>query len=204
MAHTGCGSGPLTAEVILSRHSPLAGQVEAMRRVVRKRRLSWGQLDAFLHLRAELQEIDTRWSQLGPKGIFNRIEANCPSALGHVVPGVDRMEDAMISPPRDTRAAVRGAQVKEFSGRQQGSIHCSWEHICDLGRHLVLNMADDPFATTARWESAAEDSESGRLLDTSIEDDTVTRHFERLHHLSDLRRRQAEAVEGLTVPIQGG
>ena len=183
-------SEPLTAAAVLDPKSPLAGQVGAMKWFMQRRGLSWDRLDAFLDLRAELQEIDTRWTQLGAKGIFSRIEATCPT-LDHRVPGLDRIEDATRYPPGDTRAAARGAAVTEFSNKAQGAFGCSWEYVWDHEQRRILNMADDPFTATAQWKSATEDQELSRLFDLPIEDELVRYHFERQRHLRDIRRRQA-------------
>ena len=201
MEHTGSESGPLIAEATSGQRGPLADRVKAMKSFLRRRHLSWDQLEAFLSLRAELQEIDTRWTQLGPKGIFRHIEASRPSALDHAVPGVDHIEDAAVHPPRDTRAAIRGAQVKELAAKKRGTFGCSWEYILDYERGRMLNMADDPFATTAQWEDTRESDELGRLLDMSIDDHVLHLHFQRLRRLHEARRRRGEEAETLTLPF---
>jgi hypothetical protein len=187
----GAPQGP-DASPPLGPRSPFADRIGSLRPFMRKRGLSWDRLDAFLELRAELQEIDTRWTQLGPKGIFGRMEATSPEALDHAVPGVDRIEDATVGPPPDTRAAVRGAHVKDLARRDQGTFGCSWECIWDHGRHRVLNMANDPFATSAQWESAVEEDLLERLLDLPAGGNLLWLHLERLRRLRDSRRGRAE------------
>ena len=201
LARAGRGPEHLTADLIRDRHGPLAGEVEGLKWLLDMKGLSWERVGAFLDLRAELQEIDTRWSQLGPKGIFGRIEATCPAALDHTVPGVDHIEDAMVLPPADTRAAVRGAHVKELANKEQGNFVCSWEHIVDREQHRVLNMADDPFSTAARWETAAEGDEWDELLELGMADAMARRQYEQLRRLQGSRRRHAEAGDMLRLPF---
>lgn len=105
------------------------------------------EVGAFLRLRQRLCEIDVRYGLL-PDGIFRAIEG----ALEHAAPRVDDagVRRAMCEPPRDTRAALRGATIRMLSRAGDG-IFADWTRIDDRrrGRSLVM---PDPFATEAEWK----------------------------------------------------
>ena len=63
----------------------------------------------FLSCRTRLFEIDTRFGQLGLKGIFETLDA--AGVLNHRVNGVDNIEHAMIEPPASGRANVSRGQA---------------------------------------------------------------------------------------------
>ena len=80
--------GATTAEV-LEHERPL------LRAELHGEGLCLGRLHELLRLRAELCEIDMRFSQIAPQGIFELIEPH----LRHRVPEVDRIDAAMTEPP---------------------------------------------------------------------------------------------------------
>jgi len=208
MCRTDHAPARLTAGAILDKRGPLAAQVEGMKWFMRRRGLTWDRFDAFQDLRAELQEIDTRWTQLGPRGIFHCIEESCPD-LAHAVSGVDRIEDAVLHPPPDTRAAVRGALVKELSheNRKRGGFHCCWEYVLDRKRRRIVNMADDPFVTEVKWQATQKDKEPSAAIDFGAEGEMMRRQIERLREARRQRERRAqqpspaETQEELSLPF---
>lgn len=108
--------------------------------------LSWEGFDDFLRLRPELLEIDTRFCQLGGKGIFDALEA--AGALVHHVPGVDAIDHAVAAPPPDTRARLRGQWVRHLAGQAPGAM-CEWDVVV-TGAGEILDLSD-PFARVAHW-----------------------------------------------------
>ena len=111
----------------------------------------------FLDLRDELCEIDMRFGMLGRDGIFHAMDRQ--GALDHHVPGVDRIEQAMATPPPGGRAAVRGEWISRLAS--QGASHeCGWTHIRDLAGRRILDFSD-PFCDAPEWRPCPEDGEMG-------------------------------------------
>ena len=108
--------------------------------------LGWDDVRALLRARDEFFEIETRFSQLGQKGIFARLDRT--GVLDHRVPGVDNIEHAMEHPPASGRANVRGQVVRRLAAEHQA--YCDWQRIEDHGRRKVLNMSD-PFSPEEVW-----------------------------------------------------
>jgi hypothetical protein len=109
--------------------------------------LGWDHLRALLQMRDEFFEIETRFSQLGPKGIFARLHQS--GVLDHGVAGVDNIEYAMEHPPLRGRANLRGQVVRRLGAEHQA--HCEWHRVVDRGRSMVLDMSD-PFSQEEMWK----------------------------------------------------
>ena len=112
------------------------------------RRGDWrgANLELFLKLRDVFYQIDTRFGQIGPRGIFTALDG-C-GVLDHKVAAVDNVEAAMREPPAVGRAKLRGEVVRRLSG--QGRAGCSWMAVsAPDGRTLDLG---DPFAAAEAWE----------------------------------------------------
>lgn len=137
---------PLTADYILDRRGPLHHTVQALTPIVRESGLRWDSLDAVLTLRKELLEIDTRFGELGGKGIFANLDA--AGVLTHHVAGVKAIEEAMINPPAIGRARVRGEAIRRLAG--YGYFKCDWQGVADLQTRRLLDLSD-PFETVERW-----------------------------------------------------
>jgi tetratricopeptide (TPR) repeat protein len=125
--------------------------------------LGWDRLDEVLRLRAALFELDTRFAQVGPKGIFNVLDRS--GALEHAVPGVDNVEHAAANPPASGRANLRGRLVQRLAA-QGGERYCDWSGVWDVGARRFLDLSD-PFAAEERWCDHREHapSVSGRMAD---------------------------------------
>ncbi len=118
------------------------------------RGLTWDGFEAFLHLREELFEIDTRFGQLGEDGIFAKLD-RC-DLLDHRLEGVTNFDDAIENPPSSGRAHERGRQISELAGARER--YCaSWDCIRDRkgGRYLDLS---DPYGKSVEWQSGVERS----------------------------------------------
>ncbi len=100
-------------------------------------------------LRAELCEIDTRFGQLGPAGIFNSLDRS--GVLQHRIVPAERITAAVHAPPADGRARLRGEQITRLSERRS-DFQCNWQSIVDHAHHRVLDLMD-PFADqVGEWE----------------------------------------------------
>ena len=141
-------SNPLPLlDLVRSRRSPLAGAVKRLTPEVAAQGLDWDGLEPFLTLRQELFEIDTRFGQVGPDGIFAGLDR--AGVLTHHLEGVEAIEEAVEFPPATTRAGLRGKLVQELSGKA-GKTLCDWNGVWNLDRREVLDLSD-PFTRDARW-----------------------------------------------------
>jgi proteasome accessory factor A len=95
----------------------------------------------------ELCEIDTRFGQLGDKGIFAALHR--AGVLTHHLDGVDNIEHALANPPAIGRAHLRGLCVQRFKG-QKRRYSCSWRNVVDLEKNLLLDLSE-PFAYEEEW-----------------------------------------------------
>ncbi len=95
-----------------------------------------------LALRAQLCEIDTRFGQLGPAGIFNSLDRS--GVLDHRIVPAEQITAAVHTPPADGRARLRGEQIAKLYKRD-GNFRCNWISVIDSAENRVLDLMD-PFA----------------------------------------------------------
>jgi hypothetical protein len=108
------------------------------------------ELAAFHRLRTELFEIDTRFSQLGTRGIFAALDR--AGVLEHrIVDGAD-VDRAVSRPPAGSRARQRGRVIRCLAGRPQG-ITCAWGSVFDGPRKRVLELTDPCGRARPHWRS---------------------------------------------------
>jgi hypothetical protein len=100
-----------------------------------------------VHLRSELFEIDTRFGELGSKGIFNTLDQ--AGVLHHRFPGVDNISHAVNSPPLLGRAKVRGDAIQRLKGHHN-RFACDWSAIVDTEASVMLDLRN-PWATSENW-----------------------------------------------------
>lgn len=153
----------LTPDLILNPGSPLADTVKALTPVLGSRGLEWSQVRNVLNLRSELFELDWRFGQLGPKGVFTSLDQ--AGVLAHHVPGVDNIAHAVTHPPVVGRARLRGECVRQFAASDD-RYACDWQAIWDLKGHRRLDLTN-PFQTERRWGPMENDpmsTERSRLL----------------------------------------
>jgi len=138
-------------DLVRSRRGPLAVAVKQLTPELAAHGLDWNGLEPFLNLRQELFEIDTRFGQVGPDGIFAGLDR--AGVLTHHLEGVEAIEEAVESPPATTRAGLRGKLVRELSGKSSkaGKTLCDWNGVWNLDRREVLDLGD-PFTRDARWK----------------------------------------------------
>jgi hypothetical protein len=141
---------PVPLDLILANEGPAAEQMKDLAPFLHKRGLTAdGGLERFVTLQQELFEIDMRFGQLGPRGIFTIMDRD-PGDLSHHVPGVDNIEHALTNPPAVGRARLRGEHIKNLAGERTRYVS-DWYGIWDRehGRHLDLSH---PFTTTQEWK----------------------------------------------------
>jgi proteasome accessory factor A len=125
--------------------SPIPEEAARIRLVLAQSGLAWSDLEKFLKVRDEFYQIDTRFGQLGPRGIFEELD-RC-GAVDHRVAGIDGVDEAMRNPPAVGRAAIRGEVIRRMSGQMKAG--CEWQGIVgEDGRSLDLS---DPFADQEVW-----------------------------------------------------
>jgi len=147
---------PLTMEVVRDPESPIADTVKRLgTSVLRERGLEWDGFGAFLELRNELFEIDTRFGQLGSEGIFSTLDAG--GVLAHRVDGVDNVEHAIDNPPTVPRARLRGELVRTLTGHD-GRYACDWDGVWDCENGSCVDLSD-PFTSLLEWKRWPEGTE---------------------------------------------
>ena len=108
----------------------------------------WEKLRSFLALRAELFEIDTRFGEVGPSGIFTAL--GVAGVLDHGVSGLRDVEEAMKQPPAGGRAHERGQAILSHC-REQKRYSVGWQYIVDHKVRRVFDLSD-PFGRNAAWK----------------------------------------------------
>jgi hypothetical protein len=97
--------------------------------------------------RAELCEIDTRFGQLHPPGLFDSLDA--AGVLRHGLPGIDDVSRALESPPAGSRASIRGGVIAQ-RGDGGEPLACSWDGVRDILFRMRLDLSD-PFCQEEIW-----------------------------------------------------
>ena len=128
-------------EVLLGAKSPIPTDVKRLTKSVRALHLDWSELVEIDVLRRELYEVETRFSQLGERGIFTSLDR--AGVLSHHVAGVDQIDEAVRHPPDTGRAHSRGAAVQRLSGTTGWS--CDWSGVWDHAREARALDLSDPF-----------------------------------------------------------
>jgi hypothetical protein len=138
-----------TWNLVLSQVGPMQRMPERqfdcaiVRYFLRRRGLSPDRFEEVLKLRSELFELDLRFGQLGPRGIFSQM-SSAAGGLNHAAPGVrnEGIQYAETQPPANTRAFFRGHFIKRY--HQDPGCRVTWDRTVDGSgkRHLDLS---DPF-----------------------------------------------------------
>jgi len=133
--------------------NPALEEVAALTPQLRRCGLGWDRLAGFQNLRAELLEMETRFGQLGPQGIFSQLDRR--GLLAHHAPGVESIPEAMVNPPARGRARLRGEAIRRLAGHHPAG-RCTWEAVIDSKARRVLDLSD-PFPEQERWRDQPED-----------------------------------------------
>jgi hypothetical protein len=137
---------PIPIERAIGLKRPIFKQVAALEPLLDSRGLGWEDLRVLLKSRQKFFEIDTRFGQLGPKGIFHSLDLT--GMLDHKVSGVDNIEHAVAEPPSIGRARVRGEVIQRLAGT--GNVQCDWQQVIDYGERQILDLSD-PFTQEESW-----------------------------------------------------
>lgn len=137
----------VTVEFVLGPQSPIGPEVEKLGPYLDAHGMKWDGLRPFVQLRPAMFEIDTRFGQIGPNGIFSAMDRQ--GVLDHAVSGVDNIEHAIGNPPAVGRAKIRGQWVRSLAG-DNGQYVCAWTQVIDLQRHRMVDFTD-PFTERADW-----------------------------------------------------
>jgi proteasome accessory factor A len=150
----GLGDFPGNLDVVLARRSPIRHTARDLGRLLRAWGEDWERLDAFQALRHKLFEIDTRFAQIGERGLFDKLAGQ--GILDHALPGLGDVASAMRVAPEGGRARLRGEWVSRLAAASS-QYQCDWTAIWSHdGRYLSFA---DPFARSAAWCSAATGTE---------------------------------------------
>jgi proteasome accessory factor A len=149
-AALGVGAEGLSARVRLGARPAAGAAAHALESYLKKNGLDWAGLEAFARLREQLLELDTKFGQLGGRGLFAQLEA--AGVLRHEVEGVGDVEAAERNPPATGRARVRGEFVRRHGGGAK--YVCDWAAVWSQESQSVLDLSD-PFETAERWLSHA-------------------------------------------------
>jgi proteasome accessory factor A len=133
--------------IFLRKHARTDRQSQAFEKALSAARLDREQLQALMEARRRMFEIDMRFAQLGPTGIFSAMDE--AGHLAHRLPGVDDFEAAVTEPPTGTRAALRGATVRRLSARRV-PYRADWIGVTDLENQRTLDLGN-PLETVERW-----------------------------------------------------
>ncbi len=101
----------------------------------------------FLAMRREMFELDTKFMELGPRGIFSALDEE--GVLNHQVARINRIDEAVTEPPKQGRAHVRGRAIQELAGKPTVT-RVSWSYIKNFGDQRKLDLTD-PFVSSANW-----------------------------------------------------
>jgi hypothetical protein len=137
----------LSLERLIGPRGPMRITAASLAPFLREHGQEWVRLPQFRAARRELFELDMRFGQLGPQGLFARLET--AGVLSPGVDGIDPIDPAMSTPPGGSRARLRGEMIQRLSGGPSRA-HCDWESIVDFERRRILDLSD-PFATDAAW-----------------------------------------------------
>lgn len=103
----------------------------------------------FENLRHEFFELDTRFAQVGERGVFRALDR--AGVLDHRVGGIGDIESAMRDPPARGRARLRGRWVQELQRSGAGGT-CDWTAVWDPANHRMLDLSD-PLGEKEEWRS---------------------------------------------------
>jgi len=121
------------------------------------------EINTFRRVRAELAELEIRFGQLGPGGLFRTLDAQ--GLLEHRVDeglGEAGVREAMRTPPAHGRAGVRGRLIRELATLRVPCA-CEWQSIRERsGRYL--DLSDPLIEAPPPWISPQSPTEGHSLV----------------------------------------
>ena len=141
--------------------------------------------ESWSKLRNQLCEIDVRFSEIGDKGIFEKLDSE--GVLEHRLVAEEDVEFSMMEPPKVGRAKLRGKWVKKLTGVQ--GAQCNWQSVFDPRTNRRLDLSD-PFQEEEIWiEPQVKPKQPVRPNNAAVQRANATR----LERLARLRARQRES-----------
>jgi hypothetical protein len=147
LADVGIKSRGVRLNTLLAPGGPIPDAVKRCAESLAAGGLGWDDLDHFLTLRDEFYQIDTRFGQIGLRGIFTELDRQ--GVLDHKVAAIGDVEAAMSEPPAVGRAKLRGEAVRRLAGQRQAL--CGWMSVLGPDRRK-LDLSD-PFASAEVWSA---------------------------------------------------
>lgn len=138
---------PDRIDTLFGERSSIREQVVELQRQAAARGLKWNDLRTVLHVRQELFELDTRFSQL-PHGVFTRLDA--AGILQHHVAGIERIDEALTCPPPG-RPEVRGRLIAELHAKH-ASAAAEWDGVYRLDHHQQIDLGDPFIEAPGPWK----------------------------------------------------
>lgn len=128
-------------------------EVSALDPRLEARGAKWDDLRKLLASRQKFHEIDVRFGQLGPLGIFEALDRT--GVLDHRItaPWAGKMvsiEHAVEEPPIGSRARLRGQVIQRLAGN--GTARAEWQRIVNYADNKVLDLTD-PFTSKEAWRA---------------------------------------------------
>jgi len=147
-----CGENNVTLDFVIGPHSPIPNELERLTKFLQSKGLDWNELKKLLNARQRFHEIDTRFGQLGPKGIFQSLDA--AGVLNHRINNDENNPTAMSEPPAMGRARIRGQAIRRLAA-ERAAWRCDWQYIIHSSDGRMLDLSN-PFATEETWSSSME------------------------------------------------
>lgn len=141
--------GSLAPDKLFAGDPRLVDEVKSLQPYLEQHGLRWEGLSKFLQVRRQLFEIDTRFGELGDRGIFTQL-ANT-GVLTHEMAKIGDIRQFIRTPPASGRARLRGKFIAQVTDNRE-RFECDWQGIWDRKRDRFLDLSD-PFATTEQWHN---------------------------------------------------
>jgi hypothetical protein len=142
----------ISMETLFEENSLVRDEARALAPYLKEKGLRWLDLNRFLLLRRQLFEIDTRFGQLGDKGIFSSLSAS--GVLKHQMEHIGDVRKFVTKPPASGRARLRGEFIRN-SDAERSDYECDWQGVWDTRNKRLLDLSD-PFASKEEWRKLDE------------------------------------------------
>lgn len=142
------------------------------------------EVKSIIKLRPVLFEMDLRFGQISPTGIFNQLDK--AGVLKHTLHSEIHAEQAITNPPSGSRAFLRGQCVRKYSSSRD-QLFCYWDQIVNRTANKILDLSD-PYASEEVWR---EYSTKGTENETRLTNSLTMR---RLGHTQAAARRLAAVM----------
>ncbi len=135
--------------------SPVLETAAVLTAELRKAGMTWRDLHTPEPVRQKLLEVDLRFAQIGPRGLYQQLDQ--PGMLEHRILAQSEIDRARTEPPARGRAAIRGKAVQKLYDHPGAT--CSWQSVRDPDSRRYLDLSD-PFCAAERWVSTEARAES--------------------------------------------